>query len=93
MATREESDQTLVRVRVTGRDDPVSRAEAKRLLAGVDRFKTVLMDFSNIEAIGQAFADQVFRVFQNEHPDIEIVPINTAPDVERMIARAKAHTP
>ncbi len=76
-----------------GSDDLVSRSQAKRLLARVDKFKTVLLDFSNIDTIGQAFADQVFRVFQNEHPEIEIVPINTAPDVEKMIARAKAHTP
>ncbi len=42
-------------------------AQAKRLLARVDRFKTVALDFEGVEMIGQTFADEVFRVFQREH--------------------------
>jgi len=48
-----------------------------------------LLDFSGVEMIGQAFADQIFRVFRNEHPDINLVRINTNDDVEKMIQRVR----
>lgn len=66
----------------------VSRSQAKRLLARFDRFKEVFLDFKGVKSIGQAFADEVFRVFRNENPDIKIVRVNTTPDVEKMIKRA-----
>ena len=46
-----------------GDDNLVSRSQARRLLARVDRFRTVVLDFKGVDAIGQAFADEVFRVF------------------------------
>ena len=36
--------------------------------------------------IGQAFADEIFRVFKNTHPDVHLTPINCTPLVKRMIA-------
>ncbi|WP_219817948.1 STAS-like domain-containing protein [Nitrosomonas ureae] len=32
-----------------------------------EKFSTVVLDFDGIEEIDQAFADEVFRVFQNAH--------------------------
>ena len=29
--------------------------------------------------IGQAFADEVFRVFRREHPNVGIIPVNDKP--------------
>ena len=66
----------------------VSRSQAKRLLARVDRFKTVIFDFEGVKAIGQAFADEIFRVFPQKHPGIELVPVKANSSVKRMIARA-----
>jgi hypothetical protein len=66
----------------------VSRSQAKRLLMRVEHFDEALLDFKNVEMIGQAFADEVFRIFRREHPKTQIVPINLTPDVERMIAHA-----
>ena len=66
----------------------VSRSQAKRLLARFDRFKEVFLNFKGVESIGQAFADEVFRVFRNENPDIKIVWVNTTPEVDKMIQRA-----
>jgi anti-sigma regulatory factor (Ser/Thr protein kinase) len=63
----------------------VSRSEARRLLAGIEKFKHVEIDFRNTETIGQGFADEVFRVFQSKHPDILIKPIHMNPIVEAMI--------
>lgn len=71
-----------------GDDNLVSRSQAKRLLNRFDRFKVVVLDFSGVETIGQAFADEVFRVFQNQHPEIEIAAIHATDEVRQMISRA-----
>ncbi|MCY3768599.1 MAG: DUF4325 domain-containing protein [Gammaproteobacteria bacterium] len=68
-----------------GNENPVSRSQAKRLLSGVDRFETVWFDFEGIDSIGRSFADEMFRVFRNEHPQIEIVAINTKPGITKLI--------
>jgi hypothetical protein len=83
-------NKTVVPVRLAqyGNDKLVSRSQAKRLLERVDRFKIVIFDFSGVEGIGQAFADEVFRVFATNHPSIQLVPIKANSAVKRMIARA-----
>ncbi len=68
----------------------VSRSQAKRLLARADQFTEVLLDFRGIKMIGQAFADEVFRVFANARPDISIQPLNAEPQVQRMIRRVSS---
>ncbi len=85
--------KTVVPVRLTqyGDDKLVSRSQAKRLLARVDKFKTVIFDFTDVESIGQAFADEVFRVFANRHPEMELIPSNTNAMVSQMISRALSH--
>ena len=83
-------NKTIVPVSLVqyGNETLVSRSQAKRLLARIDCFKTVVFDFDNVEEIGQAFADEFFRVFVNQHPDIQIIPINTNDYVQKMINRA-----
>ena len=85
--------KTVVPVKLTqyGDDNLVSRSQAKRLLARIDRFKVVVLDFVGVTSIGQAFADEVFRVFANLHPDIELVAVNAASAVKQMISRAREH--
>ena len=84
--------KTVVPVRLAqyGDDRLISRSQAKRVLARVDRFSTVLLDFRDVPTIGQAFADEVFRVFRREHPDVSIIPINPNPEVRRMIGRTQS---
>jgi len=65
----------------------VSRSQAKRILARFEEFSEVFLDFEGVEAIGQAFADEIFRVYRNEHPDIHIIGTRANPDVQRMIDR------
>lgn len=72
-----------------GNENLISRSQAKRLLARVELFKKVLFDFSDVPTIGQAFADEIFRVFAMNHPNIELVPIHTNSEVKRMIDRAR----
>lgn len=74
-----------------GEENLISRSQAKRLLAGLQKFKEVILDFERINSIGQAFADEIFRVFRNEHPNIRLIPINTMDEVKKMITRAESH--
>lgn len=66
----------------------IARSQAKRLLQRVDRFRRVVLDFTGVALIGQGFADEVFRVFANAHPEVELSAVNAEPDVRAMIARA-----
>jgi anti-sigma regulatory factor (Ser/Thr protein kinase) len=68
-----------------GGEQLISRSQAKRVLARVERFQEVLLDFQGVEQIGQGFADEIFRVFKNEHPNIDLIAINAGPEVEKMI--------
>ena len=82
-------NKTMVPVRLAryGKDQLLSRSQAKRVMARVELFSTVILDFEDVETIGQAFADEVFRVFANAHPQIKIVPVKTNPEIDRMIRR------
>ncbi|MDE0228639.1 MAG: DUF4325 domain-containing protein [Spirochaetaceae bacterium] len=71
-----------------GNDALISRSQARRVLARLDRFNTVVLNFKNVDQVGQGFADQVFRVFARAHPDIALIPINADPQVMSMIKRA-----
>ena len=66
----------------------VSRSQAKRLLGRFDRFKEVCLDFDGVDTIGPAFADEIFRVFAAQHPDTNLLWVNTSEDVNKMITRA-----
>ena len=66
----------------------VSRSQARRILFGLDKFQTIALDFNQIKGIGQSFADEIFRVFLSEHPNIAIQPINACEAVLFMIKRA-----
>jgi len=63
----------------------VSRSQARRLITRLERFEVVLLDFLGIESIGQGFADEIFRVFQNKHPNVKLTPINCTDEVNQMI--------
>lgn len=63
----------------------VSRSQAKRLMARADKFLEVILDFEGIKFIGQAFADEIFRVFRNQHPEVKIIHLNATKEIEAMI--------
>lgn len=86
--------KTIVPVRLAQHEGEklVSRSQAKRLTRRFERFQTVMLDFVGVEEIGQAFADEVFRVFQNNHPQITMTPIRTNPAIAAMIKRVQNPT-
>ncbi|TAN03773.1 MAG: DUF4325 domain-containing protein [Rhodanobacteraceae bacterium] len=83
--------KTVVPVRLAkiGDENLVSRSQAKRLMQRVERFRTVVLDFAGVADIGQSFADEVFRVFANAHPGVELVPMHAVSAVQQMIRRAE----
>ena len=63
---------------------PVSRSQAKRVCNRLEQFTEAILDFDGIEWMGQGFAHQIFVVFQNNHPEIALVPQNMSDSVKRM---------
>ena len=49
----------------------------------------LLLDFDRVPNVGQAFADEIFRVFQSRRPEISIEPINMNETVRFMIERVE----
>jgi anti-sigma regulatory factor (Ser/Thr protein kinase) len=85
-------DKTIVPVKMAEHspNDLISRSQAKRLLLRIDRFRKVVLDFKNVSQIGQAFADEIFRVFVRSHPGVDVQFTNANDDVIRMIRRAQS---
>jgi len=77
-----------VKLALYGNEKLISRSQAKRLLTRIEKFQLVLFDFEDIGMIGQAFADEIFRVYANKHKNIQLIPINMEKDVEKMVQRA-----
>ena len=76
--------KTKVQVKLLQRDY-VSRSEARRLLANLEKFSEIVLDFRDVKSVGQGFADEVFRVFASRHPAIVISTENTNPVLDAMI--------
>lgn len=66
----------------------VSRSQARRVLAGLEKFKNVILDFRGIVAVGQGFVDEIFRVWKKKYPETQITSVNINEDVEFMIKRS-----
>lgn len=80
--------KTEIEVGLFSRGDiHVSRSQAKRILEGLEKFKTVILDFAKIPLIGQGFADEMFRIWTREHPGTKLVVKNAASAVRFMIDR------
>lgn len=85
-----EFDKTVVNIRLVSIPGGyVSRSEAKRILFGLEKFKRIVMDFKEVTAVGQGFADEVFRVFRSAHPDIQIEPIHMSDTVAFTVSQAQ----
>ena len=78
----------LVELSKLGDERYISRSQAKRITTGLEKFNHITLDFKNIEAVGQGFVDEVFRVFKNKHPTITIDYVHTNKEVLFMIQRS-----
>jgi anti-sigma regulatory factor (Ser/Thr protein kinase) len=79
-------NKTSIRVELFRQGDFVSRTEAKLIGARLGGFEVIELDFRGITQIGQGFADELFRVWANEHPLSRLVPVNANPAVRSAIA-------
>ncbi len=69
-----------------GDENLVSRSQARRLLARFDRFKEVILDFASVESAGQAFIDEIFRVYRAQNPGVSIAWVNANSEIAKMIS-------
>lgn len=76
-----------------GEEVYISRSQAKRILRNLEEFNVITLDFNRVRMIGQGFADEVFRVYQQEHQGKEIKYLNANDDIVFMIKRAVATGP
>lgn len=65
----------------------ISRSQARRILSRLEKFKKVILDFDKVPVVGQAFVDEIFRVYKLKHPEVSIVPVNMNEAVEFMVKR------
>lgn len=83
-------DKTEIRVKLfTSGGVHISRSQARRILEGLEKFKVILLDYKDVPLVGQAFVDEIYRVFQNKHPNIVIQEENMSEGVKFMVERAK----
>ena len=68
----------------------VSRSEARRLVANLEKFSEIVLDFRDVKSVGQGFADEVFRVFAGRHPATKIIVENASLAVDAMIRHVRS---
>lgn len=83
--------EILVRLFVQG-TIYISRSQARRIMSGLDKYKSVVLDYDRISTVGQAFADEIYRVFKNNHPSIKIESRNMIEPVKFMVDRVEKPT-
>ncbi|HVV52439.1 MAG TPA: ATP-binding protein [Polyangia bacterium] len=68
----------------------ISRSEARRVALGLDRFREVVFDYRGIEEVGQAFVDEIYRVWATAHPGVRLTSVGANRAVAFMLRRAGA---
>jgi anti-sigma regulatory factor (Ser/Thr protein kinase) len=87
-------DKTEIKIKLFIRGGVhISRSQARRVLVGLDKFRVIVFDFDKVPMIGQAFADEIFRVFHNKYPDIKLQAVNMNEAVKFMVDRVEGHNP
>jgi len=82
-------DRTEIRIKLYAMAGVyISRFQARRVLAGLEKFKVVVFDFDKVSVVGQGFADEIFRVFHHKYPAIRLETENMNDSVGFMVERA-----
>lgn len=74
--------------RFFGSDFPVSRSEARRLLAVLGRFHEAELDFTGIQDVGRDFAHELFTVAVGQYPSLHLTVKNASDAVTGVLRRA-----
>ncbi|MDP2827713.1 MAG: DUF4325 domain-containing protein [Sulfuricellaceae bacterium] len=67
----------------------VSRSQARRVVTRFENFSEVELDFNGIDSIGQAFADELFRVWPLSHQETCLQATHAGDAVLKMIQHVK----
>ena len=67
----------------------ISRSQAKNLLVDLEKYKKIIFDFNGVDLISQGFADEIFRVYQNAHPNMILEPVNMNDTVAILVNDAR----
>jgi hypothetical protein len=62
-----------------------SRSQAKRIVARFESFEEVELDFNCVDHIGQAFADELARVWPLSHPNTRMNITNAGESIVKML--------
>ena len=68
----------------------MSRSEARRMAMRLEEFREVWVDFEGVEEIYPPFADELFRVFADKHPDTKLSAVNANDRVLGLIKSVEA---
>lgn len=84
-------NKTVIPIRLAAYEGErlISRSQAKRILNRIEKFTNVVLDFNGIDTIGQAFSDEIFRVFARKHPQIHLEAVNLTEEARRMVIAAQ----
>ncbi|WP_077036714.1 STAS-like domain-containing protein [Pelomonas sp. KK5] len=84
-------DRTVIALRMlAGPGQPLdSRAQARRVAARLETFRSAELDFDGVEDVGHAFTDELFRVFANKHGDVQLLATNMTPRVAALVRSAQ----
>lgn len=64
----------------------VSRSQAKRVVHGLERFAEITFDFDQVPDMQQGYADEIFRVWRNAHPQLQVKVIHAGERCAWMLA-------
>lgn len=71
----------------------ISRSQGRRIMTGLDKFAEVVLDFRHISTVGQAFADEVFRVWARNNPRTKVTFEHANENVSFMIQHVLGSLP
>ena len=80
--------QRWVSVADYGAPDLTSRSRAHRLLKDIGQSRDVVLDFEKVQQIGPGFADEIFHIYKEQHPEVHIAYTNVTPAIRRAIKDA-----
>ena len=80
--------KTRVRIKLLDvSDELMSRSQGKRVVARLEEFKDVELDFRGVRGVGQGFVDEVFRVWGKAHPSTRLTSTGMNEAVRFMVER------
>ena len=82
-----EKGSTTILVKELFGSDPIARSSARELFPRLEGESTVILNFADVEEVGQAFVHELFVVWKRNHPDVELEIVNACDDVNFMVKR------